>query len=654
MPKDSKWVVADKKKKNIFWPSPEMKKRAWVGSDRIYKEAAKNPVLFWEKKAKEGLHWFKPWKKAYEEKPPHFKWFIGGEINASYNCLDRHLPAKKDKPAIIWQPEPVNEKEKIITYGQLHEDVCKFANVLRSLGIQKGDRVSIYLPVIPEAMVAMLACARIGAVHSVVFSAFSGESLKARILDSEAKVLVTCDGYWRRGEQAALKPQADIGADSPSIKSVVVFKRLGMQVPMRPGRDLWYHDLMKSASPLCDAASIESNETMFLLYTSGTTGKPKGVVHDTGGYLTQAYWTTLWDFDLHDGDIFWCTADIGWITGHTYACYGPLLVGATTLIYEGSPDFPDWGRIWGIVEKFKVSVFYTAPTAIRMFKKAGDSWIAGKGISSLRLLGTVGEPIDSDAWLWYFNVVGGKRCPIIDTWWQTETGGTLINALPGVGPFIPTVGGRLFPGTSAAIFDESGKPVKDGVNGYLVLLPPFPPGLLRGVWNNEEKYAETYWHEYGEKVYFTADGARWFDRQNIRLTGRVDDVMKVAGHRLSSAEVEDAIISHKSVVEAAVVPKPDELKGQVPVAFVMLHHGVVPSEDLKKSIVDQVKKRIGPTAKPQEIFFVENLPKTRSGKIMRRFLKGMLVNEKLGDATTLQNPDSIEYLKKVVGYKEPQ
>ena len=652
MPKGVKLVVRGKAKKNVFWPSPEMKKQAHVSDPKIYETALKNPVKFWESRAKEGLSWFRPWKKAYEEKPPHFSWFLGAEINASYNCLDRHLPGKKDVPAVIWQPEPVNEKERIITYGQLHADVCRFANVLRSLGIQKGDRVSIYMPVIPEVMVAMLACTRIGAVHSVVFSAFSGESLKARILDSEAKVLVTCDGYWRRGEQVSLKPQADIGADSPSIGNVVVFRRTGADVPMRKGRDLWYHELMAKAGPKCDAVPVGSNETMFLLYTSGTTGKPKGVVHDTGGYLTQAYWTTLWDFDLHANDVFWCTADIGWITGHTYACYGPLLVGSTTLLYEGSPDFPDWGRIWGIIEKFKVSVFYTAPTAIRMFKKAGDSWVTSKNLSSLRLLGTVGEPIDNGTWLWYFQVVGGKRCPIIDTWWQTETGGTLINALPGVGPFIPTVGGRPFPGTAADIFGESGKPVKKGQNGYLVLLPPFPPGLLRGVWNNEEKYVETYWHDFGNRVYFTADGAKWFDRRNIRLTGRVDDVMKVAGHRLSSAEVEDALISHPGIIEAAVVPRPDELKGQVPVAFVILKHGFSPSDELKKGVIEQVKKRIGPTAKPSEVFFVDALPKTRSGKMMRRFLKSMLVNEKLGDSTTLQNPESIEYLKKVVGYKE--
>ncbi len=651
LPKAINWVVRDKKHKNIFWPSGQLKKIANVKGATVYKEAAKDPVKFWEKKAKEGLRWFKPWKKAYEEKPPYFKWFIGGTLNVSYNCLDRHLPAKKDKVAIIWEPEPMEEESRLITYGQLKEEVCRFANALRSLGVQKGDRVAIYLPMVPEVVIAMLACARIGAVHSVVFSAFSGEALKTRVEDSEAKVLITCDGYWRRGKQINLKEQVDIAAAVPCVEKVIVVRRLGLAVSMQQGRDLWYDGLIADADAKCKAEETEANETLFLLYTSGTTGKPKGVVHDTGGYLTQAYWTTLWDFDLHDNDIFWCTADIGWVTGHTYACYGPLAVGATTLIYEGAPDFPDWSRIWDIIEEHKITVFYTAPTAIRMFKKMGDEFVKKKDLSSLRLLATVGEPIDEDAWLWYFNVIGQSRCPIIDTWWQTETGGTLINALPGIGPFIPTVAGRVFPGTNAAILDDRRKPVAKDETGYLVFKPPFPPGLLRGIWNNPEKYVETYWSEYGNSIYFTADGAKWFDKNNIRLTGRVDDVMKVAGHRLSSAEVEDAITSHHLVVESAVVPLPDEIKGQVPVAFVVLHAGIQPSKEVEDSIVAAVKKWIGPTAKPERIYFVEDLPKTRSGKIMRRFLRGMLAGEKLGDATTLQNPEAIDYLKKVVGYK---
>jgi len=653
MPNSQSRVIADKKKKGIFWPSPEMRKHAFVSDAKIYAQAAKNPVKFWEQKAKEGLSWFAPWKKAYEWKPPYFKWFLGGKLNASYNCLDRHLKERGNKVAIIWETEPLEEAEKKITYRGLYREVCKFSNVLKSLGVKKGDRVAIYLPMMPEVIVAMLSCARIGAIHSVVFSAFSGGNFKTRVEDSEAKVIVTCDGYWRRGKQVALKEQADIAASASCVEKVIVVKRLGLPLQMHEGKDLWYHELMQDASEKCEPVPIESNETMFLLYTSGTTGKPKGVVHDTGGYLVQAYLTTLWDFDLHEDDVFWCTADIGWITGHTYNCYGPLSVGATVVIYEGAPDLPDWGRMWKIADKFDVSVFYTAPTAIRMFKKMGKEWPERYDLSTLRIIATVGEPIDEETWLWYFDYIGNEKCPVLDTWWQTETGGTLINALPGIGPFIPTVAGRPFPGTNVAILDDKGKPVRKGETGQLVLLSPFPPGLLRDVWKNPAKYKDTYWTEYGIKTYVSSDGAKWLDKENIRLTGRIDDVMKVAGHRLSSAEVEDAVDSHPDIVESAVVPKPDEIKGQVPVVFAVPKKGVQPSKELEESIVKQIRTHIGPTATPEKIIFVEELPKTRSGKIMRRFLKSILVNEKLGDTTTLQNPEVMEEIKKIVGYKEP-
>jgi len=653
MPKGIKLVVRDKKHRNVFWPSPEMRERAWVGTDRIYRDAAKDPKAFWAQLAKDGLDWFKPWKKVYESKAPYFKWFLGGQLNVSYNCLDRHLKEKGNKVAIIWESEPENERERKITYRGLYREVCKFSNVLKKLGVKKGDRVGIYMPMVPEVMVAMLACSRIGAIHSVVFSAFSGINFKKRVEDCEAKVLVTCDGYYRRGKQILLKKQADVAAKAKSVKKVVVVKRFAdSKAKLKKGRDYWYHELMEKASEESKPVAVESNAPLFLLYTSGTTGKPKGVIHDTAGYLTQAYWTTLFNFDLHKDDVFWCTADVGWITGHTYNCYGPLSVGATMVIYEGSPDLPDWGRLWKIADKFDVSVFYTAPTAIRMFKKMGKNWPKKYDLSTLRILGTVGEPIDVETWHWYFDYIGNRRCPIIDTWWQTETGGTLVNALPGVGPFIPTVAGRPFPGTRAEILDDRGKKVKKGETGYLVFKSPFPPGLLRGVWRNPKKYRDTYWSEYGIKTYYTSDGAKWHDRYNIRVTGRVDDVMKVAGHRLSSAEVEDAITSHPEVIVSAVVPKPDEIRGQVPVAFVVLRPGVKPSPKTEAHLIKQVRSAIGPTAKPHQIYFVKGLPKTRSGKIMRRFLRSMLVNEKLGDATTLQNPGIVGYLKKVVGYRK--
>jgi len=652
MSKPTKWVK--KGPKGIFLPSKDLKKKAWVNNESIYKKASKNPVGFWGKLAREGLEWFKEWKKTYEWKPPYFKWFIGGKINASYNAIDRYIKTwRRNKAAIIWIPEPVNEEPRILTYYDLYREVNKFANILKGLGVKKGDRVGIYLPMIPEVQIAMLACARIGAIHSVVFSAFSGQSLNHRMIDAEAKVLVTADGYYRRGKTINLKANADIGAEGTKIKHVVVIKRLGNEVNMVKGRDHWWHELMGNAKLYCEPEVMESEDTLFILYTSGTTGKPKGIVHDTGGYLTQAYWTTKWDFDIHDEDLFWCTADIGWITGHTYGCYGPLLIGATMLIYEGSPDYPTYDRWWKIVEDYGVTIFYTAPTAIRMFMQWGDEWPKKHDLSSLRILGTVGEPIDNDAWMWYFEQIGGGRCPVIDTWWQTETGGTLINALPGIGPFIPTVAGRSFPGTDHDVLDESGKPVSVGEGGYLVQKNPFAPGMLRGVFKNPERYKKTYWSVYGDKYYYTSDGARFRDKTgNIRLTGRVDDVLKVAGHRLSTAEVEDALNQHDAVIECAVVGGPHKIKGEVPIAFVTIT-GREPSDELKEELVKQVEKVIGPTARPDKIIFVEDLPKTRSGKIMRRILKNLMIDQPLGDITTLSNPESVEKLKQKVGYKGP-
>jgi acetyl-CoA synthetase len=630
-------------KKGKGWvPSKEMKKIAWVKSASVYKEAEKNPIKFWEKLAKQGISWESGWKKAYEEKLPYFKWFPGGRLNFCYNCIDRHLDEKGDKTALIWIPEPTKEKPVKLTYKQLHDGVCRFANVLKKYGVKKGDVVSIYLPMIPEALIVMLACTRLGAIHSVVFSAFSADSLKARIQDGKARILVTSDGYYRRGEKEDLIKKAKQAVKGTTIKKIIVVKRLGKKVWGRKFLD--FGKEMEKAESECPTTTMKSEDIMFILYTSGTTGKPKGIVHDTGGYAVQAYWTAKWNFNLRDEDIMWCTADVGWITGHTYAFYGPLLNGCTALIYEGSPDFPNFGRWWDIVEKNKVTVFYTAPTAIRMFMRAGDKWLKKHKLSSLKILGTVGEPIDKEAWVWYLKQVGKGRCPVIDTWWQTETGGTLINALPGVGPFIPTIAGKSFPGTKHIIIDEKGKEVGKGKIGNLVQVSPFAPGMLHGVYKNHQRYMKTYWRF--KKYYDTSDGA-YLTNGLIRITGRTDDVMKVAGHRLSTAELENALNDNKYVNETAVVPIPDKIKGEVPIAFVVLERGEA-SEKLEKILKSHVDKKIGPTARPARIFFVEDLPKTRSGKIMRRILKNILNKEEPKGLSTLVNPQAVEKIKGIV------
>lgn len=645
--KAKKYVV---KKGNEYWPSKEMKKIAWVKSASVYREATRNPRKFWEKLAKEGIHWHKKWKKVYEEKMPYFEWFKGGELNFSFNCIDRHLKDKSHKPALIWVPEPEDETPLKLTYWQLYDGVNRFANVLKKHGIKKGDVVAIYLPMIPEALIAMLACTRIGAIHSVVFSAFSAEALKARIQDGEAKILITSDGYYRRGKEEDLIKKAKKAIKRTSVKKVIVARRLGKRVSGKKFLDFKHE--MQEAEPYCHPEIMNSEDLLFILYTSGTTGKPKGIIHDTGGYAVQSYWTAKWNFNLREDDVMWCTADVGWITGHTYAFYGPLLNGSTTLIYEGSPDFPNPSRWWEIVRNNKVTVFYTAPTAIRMFMKFGERWIKNYDLSSLRILGTVGEPIDKDAWNWYFEKIGEKRCPLIDTWWQTETGGTLINVLPGVGPFVPTVAGKSFPGTKHIIVDEKGKEVGKGKNGFLVQKSPFAPGLLHGVYKNHEKYVKTYWNywkNYKKKIYDTSDGA-YLQKGMIRVTGRTDDVMKVAGHRLATAELENAINESRKVNESAVVPIPDQIKGQVPVAFVILRRGR-PSPELERQLKKHVDKKIGPTARPAKIYFVKDLPKTRSGKIMRRILKNLLAGEQPEGLMTLVNPEAVEDIREIISEK---
>jgi acetyl-CoA synthetase len=646
-----KWVKKDPTQENVFWPTDELKKRAWVSDESIYAEANADPEAFWSKHAEE-IHWFKKWDKAYDFAPYAYKWFVGGQTNLSYNSLDRHIAdGNGDRVAMIWEPEPTSEPALKLTYKQLHERVCKLANGLKTLGVKKGDRVGIYLPMIPEAVIAMQACARLGAAHSVVFSAFSPDSLRDRMDDAGAKVLITADGYYRRGKAIDLKKNADEGVAGTPVKKVVVVKRLDGSATMTPGRDVWYHDLVAKASAECPAEPLDSEHLAFLLYTSGTTGKPKGIMHTTGGYAVQAYTTAKWNFDLHPGDIYWCTADVGWITGHTYINYGPLMNGVTTLLYEGSPDAPDFGRMWAIIEKHKVTQLYTAPTAIRMFVKWGDEWPAKYDLSSLRLLGTVGEPINVDAWMWYFEKIGGGRCPIIDTWWQTETGANMVNNLPGIGPFIPTVAGRAFPGILGDILDSGGQPLKAGEGGYLSIYSPFPPALTRGIYGDMERFRTQYYSDYGPKRYFTSDGARKDETGNYRITGRVDDVMNVAGHRLATAEVESALAQNDKVSEVAVVSKPHDLKGEVPVAFVLLRKGIEPSDEIRKELLATVNKVIGPTGRPEVIVFAHDVPKTRSGKIMRRVLKALVRDEPVGDLTTLQNPESVNDLKDLVGYK---
>lgn len=640
------------KRGDLYYPTKEFKKNACVKSKAVYKQALKNPVKFWEKLAK-GLFWFKPWKKGFLRKPPYFQWFVGGKINITANIFDKNQlgwGAIKNKIALIWEPEPIDEEAITLTYGELFKEVNKFANALKKLGVRKGDRVGIYLPMIPEAIISMLACARLGAVHTVVFSAFSSQALKVRLKDTEAKILITADGYWRRGKVINLKENADEGARDTQVEKIIVVKRANNEIPWNSQRDLWWQNLIKDGSEQCEPEIMDSEDLFFILYTSGSTGKPKGTVHTCGGYAVQAYWTGKWIFDLRKDDIFWCTSDPGWITGHTYTIYSPLLNGATTLMFEGAPDFPTADRWAQLIEKYGVTIFYTAPTAIRMFERYGAELIKKYKFKTLRLLGSVGEPIDETAWLWYFKEVGKGRCPLVDTWWQTETGGILITSLPGIGPFKPAFTGLPFPGIKVKILDEKGKVCKMGKTGNLVLLPPFAPGLLRGIYKNPEKYLETYWSQCGKKVYFTSDAA-FKDKQGlIRIVGRVDDAIKVAGHRLTTGELEAAINSHDEINESAVIGIPDEIKGESPAVFAV-YRGKKTDEEIKQEIVGLIRKQIGPIALPKEIFVVEDLPKTRSGKIMRRILKRLWTGEDLGDLSTLANPETVEKIKEIIRSK---
>jgi acetyl-CoA synthetase len=626
-----------------FPPGEAFRRQANVADGRIYERAAADAQAFWAEQARE-LEWFAPWETVLEWEPPHARWFTGGKLNAAYNCLDRHVStARRNKAAIVWEGEPGDER--VLTYWDLQREVGKFANVLKRLGVAKGDRVAIYLPMVPEAAVAMLACARIGAVHSVVFGGFSADSLRDRINDAQVKVLVTADGGFRRGRVVPLKEAADV-----AIRQVVVVRRgAGLEAPvhMAAGRDHWYEDLMKDAPAACPAEPMDAEDTLYILYTSGTTGKPKGILHTTGGYLTQVHATTRWVFDLKEQDVYWCTADVGWVTGHSYIVYGPLACGASVFMYEGAPDWPHRGRFWELIEKYGITILYTAPTAIRAFMRWGTEWPAKFDLSSLRLLGSVGEPINPEAWIWYSEQIGHGRCPVVDTWWQTETGAIMISPLPGLTTTKPGSATRAIPGVSATVLDGQAGPVSAG---FLAITGPWP-SMLRTIWGDDERYQQTYWSKWPD-IYFPGDGAKVDDDGYFWLLGRVDDVLNVAGHRIGTMEIESALVDHPAVAEAAVVGKADELKGQAIAAFVTIKDGVPLSDALKHELRQHVADKIGAIARPDDILFAADLPKTRSGKIMRRLLRDIAEGRALGDMTTLADPAVVARLKSEYEEKE--
>ena len=626
----------------VFGPPEEFQRSAHIQGMEdyraLYDRSIKDPAGFWGEQA-QTLRWSRQWDKVLEWKAPFAKWFLGGQLNVSENCLDRHVATwRKNKAAIIWEGEPGDTRT--LTYQELLREVCRFANVLRGLGVEKGDRVGIYMPMIPEAAITMLACTRIGATHSVVFGGFSSEAVRDRMNDAEAKVIVTADGGYRRGAVVPLKANVDgalKGGGCKSVESVVVVRRTGETIPMQAGRDHWWHERMEAASDVCPAEPLDSEHPLYILYTSGTTGKPKGVVHTTGGYLLQTALTMKYVFDIKDEDTYWCTADIGWVTGHSYVVYGPLANGATTLMYEGAPNTPEPDRFWRMIARHRVTIFYTAPTAIRAFVRWGEQWPLKHDLSSLRLLGTVGEPINPEAWMWYRTVIGGSRCPIVDTWWQTETGAIMISPLPGVTPTKPGSGTLPFFGVEPEVVDKDGTPVAADAGGYLIIKKPWP-AMLRTVYKDRDRYVEQYWKKF-PGIYFTGDGARRDADGYFWIMGRVDDVINVAGHRLGTMEIESALVSHARVAEAAVVGRPDDLKGSALVAFVTVQQGgATPDEKLRAELKEHVVREIGAIARPEEIRFTEGLPKTRSGKIMRRLLRDIAAGkETLGDTTTLED-----------------
>ncbi|MBI3879162.1 MAG: acetate--CoA ligase [Verrucomicrobia bacterium] len=638
----------------VFKPSNEFSAKAHIKSlatyRKLWNESVKHPERFWGKQAKQELVWFKPFGRVLQWKEPFAKWFVGGKLNVAHNCLDRWLNTPTaNKAALIWEGEPATDgkpgEERVLTYRQLHREVCRFANVLKRNGIKKGDRIIIYLPMVPEAAISMLACSRIGAVHSVIFGGFSAQSVADRIQDSGAKMVITADGGYRRGAVVPLKKNVDDAmlikdaagnSLTKTIEKVVVLRRCANEVSITEGRDVWWHRELEYVDANCPAEKMDSEANLFILYTSGSTGKPKGILHTTAGYLLGAKLTSKYVFDLRDDDVYWCTADVGWVTGHSYIVYGPLANGATALMYEGAPNWPEPDRFWRIIEKYGVTILYTAPTAIRAFMKWGEQWPKKHNLKSLRLLGTVGEPINPEAWMWYHRVIGGERCPIVDTWWQTETGGIMITPLPGATPTKPGTATLPFFGIHPEVVDDKGNPVPKGSGGKLVIRKPWP-SMLRGLWGDPQRYKEVYWTEV-KGSYFTGDGCRQDADGYFWIVGRIDDVLNVAGHRIGTSEVESALVSHPSVAEAAVVGRPDELKGQALVCFVTLKTGQVATPELKAELRNHVGKEIGPVAKPDDVRFADALPKTRSGKIMRRLLKQIASGMEIkGDTTTLED-----------------
>jgi acetyl-CoA synthetase len=652
--KNAKNITSLSHEMRVFPPAKAFSKSAHIKSlahyRKLHTESLKSPEKFWAHAAKTELTWFKPWSKVLQGKVPNVKWFNGGKLNVSHNCLDKWLgTATANKAAIIWEGEPATDgkpgEERVLTYKQLHREVCRFANVLKRNGIKRGDRIIIYLPMIPEAAIAMLACTRIGAVHSVIFGGFSAQSVADRIQDSGAKMVITSDGGFRRGAVVPLKKNVDEALKlndanghslTKTIEKVIVVRRCNNEVHMAEGRDVWWHRELDYVDSDCPATPMDSEANLFILYTSGSTGKPKGILHTTGGYLLGAKMTTKYVFDIQESDVYWCTADIGWVTGHSYVVYGPLANGATSLMYEGAPNWPEPDRFWRIIAKYGVTILYTAPTAIRAFMKWGTDWVKKHDLSSLRLLGSVGEPINPEAWMWYHEHIGGKRCPIVDTWWQTETGGIMITPLPGATPTKPGSATLPFFGIQPEVVDDQGKEVPRNSGGKLVIRKPWP-SMLRGIWGDPKRFKETYWSEVPGS-YFTGDGCRQDEDGYFWIVGRIDDVLNVAGHRIGTAEVESALVSNQKVAEAAVVGRPDELKGQALVAFVTLKTGITGTPELREELRQHVGKEIGPVAKPDDIRFAEALPKTRSGKIMRRVLKQIASGAEVkGDTTTLED-----------------